>query len=275
MAIFGPWEQPIFEGWSVLCRARPADLADPARADGRGQHVPQPGPHRQARDDARPPLGRSGGARHRRRLVRARARRLRHRVLLGPRGAARPARRVGDADAPAARRRAVQPRGPVLHVRTTRSCEPRPVQAHLPILVGGSGPKKTLRTVALRADAWNTTGTRRGGRGPSSTSSPSTAPTSGATSRTIEKTLSFPIILRDDRAAAEAVLRRAAGAQRDRGHGRRRSCSEPRPRWPTRYGRTSSWASRPSSSGCPRRTTARRSTGWPRSASSSTDDARA
>jgi len=38
-------------------------------------------------------------------------------------------------------------------------CEPRPVQAHLPILIGGSGPKKTLRTVALRGDAWNTSGT--------------------------------------------------------------------------------------------------------------------
>ena len=38
-------------------------------------------------------------------------------------------------------------------------CEPRPVQAHLPILVGGSGPKKTLRTVARHADGWNTNGT--------------------------------------------------------------------------------------------------------------------
>ena len=38
-------------------------------------------------------------------------------------------------------------------------CAPRPVQPHLPILVGGSGPKKTLHTVAQRADAWNTSGT--------------------------------------------------------------------------------------------------------------------
>jgi F420-dependent oxidoreductase-like protein len=36
--------------------------------------------------------------------------------------------------------------------------EPRPVQAHLPILVGGSGPQKTLRTVARHADGWNTNG---------------------------------------------------------------------------------------------------------------------
>ncbi len=37
-------------------------------------------------------------------------------------------------------------------------CEPRPIQPRLPILIGGSGPKKTLRTVARYGDAWNTSG---------------------------------------------------------------------------------------------------------------------
>jgi alkanesulfonate monooxygenase SsuD/methylene tetrahydromethanopterin reductase-like flavin-dependent oxidoreductase (luciferase family) len=32
---------------------------------------------------------------------------------------------------------------------------PRPVQAHLPIMIGGSGPRKTLRTLAMYGDQWN------------------------------------------------------------------------------------------------------------------------
>jgi alkanesulfonate monooxygenase SsuD/methylene tetrahydromethanopterin reductase-like flavin-dependent oxidoreductase (luciferase family) len=36
---------------------------------------------------------------------------------------------------------------------------PLPIQKHLPIMIGGSGEKKTLRTVAKYADLWNAMGT--------------------------------------------------------------------------------------------------------------------
>jgi alkanesulfonate monooxygenase SsuD/methylene tetrahydromethanopterin reductase-like flavin-dependent oxidoreductase (luciferase family) len=36
---------------------------------------------------------------------------------------------------------------------------PRPIQAHLPIMIGGSGEKKTLRTLAKFGDQWNAFGT--------------------------------------------------------------------------------------------------------------------
>ena len=78
---------------------------------------------------------------------------------------------------------------------------PRPIQAHLPILVGGSGPRKTLRTVARRADAWNTAGTVEEVRVRLDILAEHCADV-GRDIATIEKTVSFPAVLRDDPGAA-------------------------------------------------------------------------
>ncbi|MEO7664136.1 MAG: TIGR03560 family F420-dependent LLM class oxidoreductase [Candidatus Limnocylindrales bacterium] len=87
-------------------------------------------------------------------------------------------------------------------------CEPRPVQPHLPIMVGGSGPRKTLRTVALRADGWNTSGWLEEVRGKLANLDRHCAEV-GRDRSEIELTVSFPIILRDqaeDAATAWAGL---------------------------------------------------------------------
>jgi alkanesulfonate monooxygenase SsuD/methylene tetrahydromethanopterin reductase-like flavin-dependent oxidoreductase (luciferase family) len=83
-------------------------------------------------------------------------------------------------------------------------CEPRPVQAHLPILVGGSGPKKTLRTVATRADAWNTSGELDEVRATLAILDEHCAAV-GRDRSEIELTISFPITIRDTPAAATAA----------------------------------------------------------------------
>jgi len=85
-------------------------------------------------------------------------------------------------------------------------CEPRPIQTRLPILIGGSGRQKTLRIVAERADAWNASGPYEEVRDALETLERHCAAV-GRDPATIEKTVSFHIILRDAPAAAEARTR--------------------------------------------------------------------
>ena len=74
------------------------------------------------------------------------------------RAAPRLAGRGGAGDPRPARRR----RGHSAPAGATRSRPallPRPVQAHVPVMIGGGGERKTLRIVAQYADMWNVFGT--------------------------------------------------------------------------------------------------------------------
>jgi len=90
-------------------------------------------------------------------------------------------------------------------------CEPRPIQARLPILIGGSGPKKTLRTTARYGDAWNTAGTVEEVSGRVEILRGHCADV-GREFGEIELTVSFPIVIRDAAAAAEAAYAQVLAA---------------------------------------------------------------
>ena len=78
---------------------------------------------------------------------------------------------------------------------------PRPVQPHLPILIGGSGPKKTLPIVARDGDGWNTSGTIDEVRA-SLDILRERCDAVGRDLSEIELTVSFPTIVRDTVEAA-------------------------------------------------------------------------
>jgi F420-dependent oxidoreductase-like protein len=156
-AIFGPWEQPIFEGWTVLSAV--GALTSRLR------------------------LGLMVGANTFRNpaLTAKMATTLDHmsdgRAILGIGGAwfEREHEAYGldfgsgfgerldwldeavDLMAQMLRDGQGTARGRFYHATNVRN-DPPPVQRRLPILIGGDGEKKTLHTVAKYADAWNTGG---------------------------------------------------------------------------------------------------------------------
>ena len=85
-------------------------------------------------------------------------------------------------------------------------CEPGPIQARLPILVGGSGPKKTLRTTARYADGWNTSGELDEVKASLDILATHCADV-GRDLREIELTVSFPTIIRDRVEDAQSARR--------------------------------------------------------------------
>jgi F420-dependent oxidoreductase-like protein len=100
-------------------------------------------------------------------------------------------------------------RGQRYHVKNVRN-DPPPIQAHIPILIGGDGEKKTLHTVAKYADAWNTSGDIEFVRHKDEVLR-RWCDTVGRDESEIERTLGLGlVVIRDDMAAArrtEAAIR--------------------------------------------------------------------
>ncbi len=204
LAIFGPWEQPIFEGWSVLAGLAPLTsrvrlgLMVGANTFRNPGHTAKLAATLDHLSGGRAVLG-IGGAWFEREHdaygidfgsgFGERLDRLDESVML--------MRRLLDGE-----RFSHDGRFYAMH---DALLAPRPIQPHLPILVGGSGPRKTLRTVARRADGWNTSGTLEEVRTRVDILAEHCADV-GRDIATIEKTVSFPTVIRDDPAAAEAAF---------------------------------------------------------------------
>jgi alkanesulfonate monooxygenase SsuD/methylene tetrahydromethanopterin reductase-like flavin-dependent oxidoreductase (luciferase family) len=80
--------------------------------------------------------------------------------------------------------------------------EPRPVQRRLPIMIGGSGPKKTLRTLARSGDQWNTSAASIEALKAKDDVLRERCAEIGRDPATIEKTVTVDLVIRDTRAAA-------------------------------------------------------------------------
>ncbi|HET7677792.1 MAG TPA: TIGR03560 family F420-dependent LLM class oxidoreductase [Candidatus Limnocylindrales bacterium] len=89
-------------------------------------------------------------------------------------------------------------------------CAPAPIQPRLPVLVGGSGPRKTLPLVARLADIWNTKGT------PTEVAASdqllrAECAALGRDPEAIERSVYLTVFVRDDPAEADAALRASKG----------------------------------------------------------------
>ncbi|MFN8631363.1 MAG: LLM class flavin-dependent oxidoreductase [Chloroflexota bacterium] len=83
-------------------------------------------------------------------------------------------------------------------------CTPRAVQARLPILVGGAGPRKTIPLIARSADMWNTYGWPHEVAASNALLVEACA-AAGRDEREIERTVNLNVVIRESRAEAEAV----------------------------------------------------------------------
>lgn len=90
---------------------------------------------------------------------------------------------------------------------------PLPIQERLPIMIGGTGRRKTLRTVARFADQWNAFGTPAQAAELDAILREHCAAV-GRDEREIERTIGLWLVIRDDPAEARAVWDRAMAHNR-------------------------------------------------------------
>ena len=204
LAIFGPWEQPSLEGWTSIAALAPLTTrvrlglmvgANTFRNPGLTAKLATTLDHLSG---GRAVLG-IGGAWFER-----------EHDAFGIDFGASPGQRLDWLDESVVLIRRLLDGERVTHTGPAYTfddavCAPRPIQARLPILVGGTGRRNTLRIVAERADAWNASGTVDEARDMLAALEKHAA-AAGRDLATLEKTVSFPLILRDDAAAAQARM---------------------------------------------------------------------
>jgi len=97
-------------------------------------------------------------------------------------------------------------RGDRYHAMVVRN-DPPPLQARLPILIGGSGERKTLRTIARYADAWNAANLTPEEAGAKDVVLRRWCDEIGRDTNEIERTISLgPLAIRDDPADAARLV---------------------------------------------------------------------
>jgi alkanesulfonate monooxygenase SsuD/methylene tetrahydromethanopterin reductase-like flavin-dependent oxidoreductase (luciferase family) len=213
LAIDGPWQGPILEGWSVLAGwaqvTRRATLglmvaANTFRNPGLTAKLATTLDHLSG---GRAVLG-IGGAWFEREHVAfgidfgtgfgERLDRLDEAVML--------LRRLLDGET-------VTHPGPVYPMKDAL-VSPRPIQARLPIMIGGSGRNKTLRTLARYGDQWNTSGSLEHLRERDSILR-AHCEALGRDEAEIERTASVDLVIRDARAAAMTAYQERLAAAGD------------------------------------------------------------
>ena len=202
----GAAENWMLEGNVDARRRSPArtQAREPRVAGGR-RDLPQPGAAREDDDDARRHLGRPRDPRPRGGVVRGRAPRLRD-PLPAAQGALRaPRGRAADRTRDVHRGEGDEWRARHHHVADVLN-NPRPLRGDIPILVGGSGERKTLRLVARYADELQPVRRRRARRATCSACSTSHCEDVGRDPAEITRTRMATVIIAPTHEAAQRRL---------------------------------------------------------------------